>query len=366
MIGGGVKMPVRLASSLAERHEVTIMYPTVKSYVAYHLLRRTSPAARATHILRELIRRPRRFAFEADLDPRVTLREYVLLPDRAALERFDAIIYVSVWQYFELQRVRVAGPLLVHWTLADYVFCSGNDMPIDRIVEAYRAEDHVLVAPSKRTAADLQRYGFDVAASIPGGIDPLFNPGARSRPGDPGSPMTVLGYFQPRWWVKGSATLIQCLCDLRHRHPGLRVELFGHQSSDVALSGSALCDRFHTNLPSAQVAALFRQHAIFVYPSFSDGFPSPPLEAMACGCAVVSTTVGAVPEYATHEENALLCDPLDPSGLVHAVERLLSDPALAGRLGEAAAASAPSWTWQRCAESFSALLTSRTERRPTK
>lgn len=354
MIGGGVKMPVRLASQLVEWHDVTVMYPVVKNYVAYHVLRTTGWAARARHVMAEYRDRSRDFVLKADLDPRVEILEYGRVPDAALLNQYDAIICVSVWQHFELDHAGVRRPRRIHWTLADYLFCSGIDMPVDRIIEAYAAGRQTLVAPSRRTAADLESYGFRVARSIPGGIDPIFS--AEGRPVPSATP-SILGYFQPRWWVKGAASLIQALTRLRARHPGVRVELFGHQAADIAASGTALCDRFHTNLTSVQVAALCRRHPIFLYPSYSDGFPSPPLEAMACGCAVIATHVGAIPEYATHEQDALLCDPLDHLALSGAVERLLADPVLVQRLGAAAAVSAPRWTWRRCGEAFHQLLT---------
>jgi glycosyltransferase involved in cell wall biosynthesis len=156
--------------------------------------------------------------------------------------------------------------------------------------------------------------------------------------------------------VKGGATLLQCMTRLRHNHPRVRLALFGHQPSSVQQGASAICDRFYSGLKSAEVADLLRRHDIFVYPSFSDGFPSPPLEAMACGCAVVTTRVGAAAEYAEHERNALVCDPMNDDALYCAVERLLRDAPLRRRLGVQAAEDARHWTWTRTGGAFGKLF----------
>jgi len=81
----------------------------------------------------------------------------------------------------------------------------------------------------------------------------------------------------------------------------------------------------------AYVQAL-QQTDIFVYPSLYDGCPSPPLEALACGCATVTTMVGIVSQYAVDGENCLLCQPGDATELAQAVLRLLTDTALRERL----------------------------------
>ncbi len=52
----------------------------------------------------------------------------------------------------------------------------------------------------------------------------------------------------------------------------------------------------------------------------------PPMEAMACGCAIVATNSRGILEYAIHEENALLSEPKCPEKLAESLIRVLSDP----------------------------------------
>jgi glycosyltransferase involved in cell wall biosynthesis len=70
-----------------------------------------------------------------------------------------------------------------------------------------------------------------------------------------------------------------------------------------------------------------------------DGLPNVVLEAMARGLPVVSTTHGAVVEAVDDGRTGLLAPPEDPEALALALERLLTQPELAARLGSAAAQS---------------------------
>lgn len=352
MIGGGVKMMVRLASHLSERHDVTLMYPLVNHYTLNHRLKNTSLLAKTKSFVQGLRRAFVPFVFEEDLDQRVRRVTYMAVPSVDRLRECDAVIYPSVWQYHELKNMNLGRTKKIHWSIADYLFSSALGSSINHILEAYRGQD-VLVAPSAITRTHLESYGFKVKATIPGGIDPLFH--AQGRPST-GSPPRLLGYYQPAWWVKGGATLVQVLQRIRSRYPEVPITLFGHQNSSIASTGSQLCDRFVTGLSSQGVADLCRAHDIFLYPSYTDGFQSPPLEAMACGMAVVATRVGAAPEYIRHGDNGLLCEAMDPDGLFREFEKLLSDPSLSRAIGTRAAAEAGRWNWATCADKFDDLL----------
>lgn len=74
------------------------------------------------------------------------------------------------------------------------------------------------------------------------------------------------------------------------------------------------------------VPTFFSSIDVFVFPSLVEGFGLPPLEAMACGAAVILTDSGGVREYARHDTNCLLVPPGDVAAIARAVERLTTDP----------------------------------------
>jgi len=350
MIGGGVKMPVRLASHLSHLHEVTLMYPLIPHYTTYHKLQSSSNLVRLRYILSELTKFKKKFVFENDLSDRVHIQNYFLVPQKNDLQNFDVIIYVSVWQYHELHPLNLNHVCKIHWSLADYLFCSTPGPAIKDIMSAYTSED-IVIAPSAYTRRDLESYGISVRSVIHGGIDHIFHNTNRI---PSNTPLKILGYFQPAWWVKGASTLTQCLLHIRRKFPKLEISLFGHQASKIVESG--LCDHFYTNLNSQETADLYRRHDIFIYPSYSDGFQSPPLEAMACGCAVVATNLGAVSEYAQDERNALLCPAQNHHEMSKKIERLILDPELRKNIGNQAATDASQWKWETCAKRFEELF----------
>lgn len=77
--------------------------------------------------------------------------------------------------------------------------------------------------------------------------------------------------------------------------------------------------------------------SVFVLPSYSEGFPNVILESMACGCPIVATTVGAIPEMLNieqGEENGICVKPQDVKSLKEAIERMLNDLEYAEQCGK--------------------------------
>ena len=80
----------------------------------------------------------------------------------------------------------------------------------------------------------------------------------------------------------------------------------------------------------------WRSSDVFVFPTyyFNECFPLVILEAMQHGLPVVSTDEGAVPDMVADGVNGFVCERKDVSGLVGALERLITDAALRMRMGE--------------------------------
>jgi alpha-1,3-rhamnosyl/mannosyltransferase len=105
--------------------------------------------------------------------------------------------------------------------------------------------------------------------------------------------------------------------------------------------------RWLGSLPDGQVAALLGGARLFLYPSLSEGFGLPVLEAMAAGAPVVASRASALPEVAG--DAALLVDPEDVEAIAAAIRRGLDDPALRAELRARGLARAAGFSWAETA-----------------
>lgn len=147
---------------------------------------------------------------------------------------------------------------------------------------------------------------------------------------------------------KGLDILIKACALLRERGLNFRAELIGKGPLEPALKAqiAALDLQRHVMLagpqPQDAVVAAYRRADVFALPCVvaadgnRDGLPTVLLEAMAMRLPVVSTALTGIPEIVDDGENGLLVPPNDPAALADALGRLLRDPALRGRLGDAA------------------------------
>ncbi len=124
-------------------------------------------------------------------------------------------------------------------------------------------------------------------------------------------------------------------------------------------------------VPDEDLVALYSQCALFTFPSISEGFGLPVLEAMACGAPVVGSATTSIPEVIGRED--LLFDPADPQAIAVAMARVLDDPGLQETLRRFGPERAAGFTWEATAvatlDAFEALdppaaLPARTEHAP--
>jgi glycosyltransferase involved in cell wall biosynthesis len=126
-----------------------------------------------------------------------------------------------------------------------------------------------------------------------------------------------------------------------------RDEKYAHQLRVLAQELGVQDDVVFVGAVSLEETALFYRAAdVFAYPSFNETFGLPILEAMACGCPVVTSDVSAMPEIAGGA--ALLADPHDPGSIAEAIMR--AHGADAHDLRERGLRRAAQFTWGRTAE----------------
>jgi glycosyltransferase involved in cell wall biosynthesis len=82
----------------------------------------------------------------------------------------------------------------------------------------------------------------------------------------------------------------------------------------------------------SDVAAIMASLDVYVLSSTTEGFSIACIEALAAGTPVVATRSGGPQEIIEHEHSGVLVPVQDPSALAAAIERIVNDPSLAGRL----------------------------------
>jgi glycosyltransferase involved in cell wall biosynthesis len=101
--------------------------------------------------------------------------------------------------------------------------------------------------------------------------------------------------------------------------------------------------RWTERLPTADVATALDEATILVLPSRSEGLGRVVVEAFCRGRGVVASRVGGIPDLVAEGETGILVPPEDAAALAEALVRVLSDRALAERLGAAARVAVEPW-----------------------
>jgi glycosyltransferase involved in cell wall biosynthesis len=218
-----------------------------------------------------------------------------------------------------------------------------------------------VVAVSAFTAAGIRRR-FDPSAPVfvaPHGVDherfrttASTDEAARLQAIGVRAPyVAFVGLLEPR---KNVPALVRAFARISTDRPNLRLVLAGDDGwgaravrDSVVASGVASRILRPGYIPADTVPALLRNAEIVAYPSLTEGFGLPALEALACGAALVSTSGSAVEEVVG--DAALLVPPDDDDALTAALDWLLTDPHARVDLALRGPARARAFTWDASA-----------------
>ncbi|WP_164084920.1 glycosyltransferase family 4 protein [Pseudazoarcus pumilus] len=105
--------------------------------------------------------------------------------------------------------------------------------------------------------------------------------------------------------------------------------------------------RFSDYVSDEELVGLYSHCALFVFPSWQEGFGLPVIEAMACGAPVLAGNRSSLPEVVGLDE--ALFDPFDVDAIRASMERALTDPRWRGRLIRHGRARAGCFSWDETA-----------------
>ncbi|MDD1720249.1 MAG: glycosyltransferase family 4 protein [Methanoregulaceae archaeon] len=214
-----------------------------------------------------------------------------------------------------------------------------------------------IIADSRSTKADLVRIlgvPEEKIRVIHLGVDthfrPVDDPGVRERYGLEGPFILTVGTLEPR---KNLVGLLRAFRILRDGGIGHRLVVTGglgwrykeifstirelHLEKDVILTGY---------IPGSDLPGVYSAAEVMVYPSLYEGFGFPPLEAMACGCPVVTSNVSSLPEIAG--DVAVMVDPRDAGAIAAEIRRLLDDESIRRYISRKGIERAAGFTWEKC------------------
>jgi glycosyltransferase involved in cell wall biosynthesis len=217
-----------------------------------------------------------------------------------------------------------------------------------------------IIAPSQSTKKDLLKHtGIpeERISVIYHGIDhEIFYPRRGARP-FPFPYILFVGSEHPR---KNLVALLrafhQLKQDTRFKHLKLvKAGKAGGEEDDFRARTLGLVRSLGLNeevvftgfVSEEELTNLYSHAECLVFPSLYEGFGWPPLEAMACGCPVITSNTSSLPEIVG--EAGIMVNPHDISALVNALSAVLTDPELREWLRRKGLNRASMFTWEKAA-----------------
>jgi glycosyltransferase involved in cell wall biosynthesis len=222
-----------------------------------------------------------------------------------------------------------------------------------------RATAIIVISESvKRELARFFPWAAAKATVVPLAVDPVrFSPGpagpcaaARGRPF-----LLAVSTISPH---KNPVRLVEAFARVRRERPGLDLELVlaglmrQEQGALLRRTARSLGVSEHVifagRVPDGELIQLYRSAEMLVFPSLYEGFGLPVLEAMSCGCPVVSSNLTSLPEVTG--DAALLFNPKDVAEMAGRIAEVLDSRSTRERLIARGLERARLFSWQSIAE----------------
>ena len=193
--------------------------------------------------------------------------------------------------------------------------------------EQIKRAEHI-IAVSENTKRELiTRLGIptEKITVIRNGLDyDIFRPATGKVAREGQLFILVVGSERPR---KNLMRLVEAIARVRKDFPGLALVKLGSEGrAAFGLKFRAHCEKLHIPVffrgyrPDEELADFYRKASMLAFPSLMEGFGLPPVEAMACGCPVVSSLVPALEDG---ESGVRIIEPLSVDSIAEGILDIL-------------------------------------------
>ncbi|MBI4844951.1 MAG: glycosyltransferase family 4 protein [Candidatus Omnitrophica bacterium] len=340
-IGGGIRVVFEHANRLkAKGHEVLIIYPlwplnfgkrpdySIGVFFSYF-----------RKFLGNIRRRNRVKWFDLEVKPKGVLslnQKFIPNADIIVATAWPTAYYVY---NYKINMGRKA------YLIQSYEIIIG---PAEKVDRTYTLDlNQIVIAPWLKELME-RKFKKDKVFFVPNGVNfqhfyndnKVFNKNKR----------VLMLYHSAEF--KGVADGVKAFEIAREKYPGIKLVMFGTDP------GNTIPDyaQFHRRPSLEELRNLYCSCDIFLCPSWIEGWHLPPMEAMACKCAVVATNVGGIPACTIAGKTALVSPPKEPDLLAENLIALLDNEVKLKEISFAGYNYIKDFTWESANDKLEKIL----------
>jgi glycosyltransferase involved in cell wall biosynthesis len=340
-ISGGIRSTLELANCLLDRgHEVSIVYPLIESLNGRNLHDIRGLAGR-------IIRGYRSFKLGSRIhwfDLRANLVRVPLISKRW-IPKGDTIVATWWANAYDIHRCGDDKGEKFYF-IRGYETWAG---PEELVRKTYTLPLHKIVTSTWLKTLMKTVFNVEVLGPVANSVN--FDLFYREKDDFRCADYKRVGILYRKDKGKGIKDGLEAFRIVYEKYPRVQFVLFGEQPTH---EDKKIIDRigrveFHKLPYKERLRRIYNSLDIFVFPSHSEGFGNPPMEAMACGVACIATDVGGIPDYTIPGETALVIPPKEPVMLANKIMELLECEDRRQQIAEAGNKYVRQFTWEQSA-----------------